>query len=311
MKKIIIDTDPGHDDAIAISLAHYEKKVFDILGIVTVAGNNTIEKITNNAKTILQLLKSDIPLYIGVNKPIIGEVMPQSAHGITGMDGILEKIDITYPVQEVFGIDFYRQMLLQHNDVTIIAMGPLTNIAYIINLYPDLCKNISEIVLMGGGISKGNITATAEFNIYADPEAAKIVFNSDIPIVMCGLDVTEKAFITTDELLTLKSENLFLKPIYELLVFYSESGKKFGFDNICLHDACTVVYLVHPEFFNWEDLAIDISLSGITRGMTVADKRKFNNKNSNIKVIMDVDREKFSKYLCDTLKALDKVVTNG
>ncbi|WP_282925931.1 nucleoside hydrolase [Helcococcus kunzii] len=305
MKKIIIDCDPGHDDAIAICLAHKESQKFKINGITTVVGNNSLGKVTKNTRLILQLLKSNIKIYMGEDKPLKSSVIPQMYHGESGLDGVTNIPKITYPVEKLSAIDFLKKELRKEK-TTLVCMGPLTNIAKLIENCPETLINIEEIVLMGGGIQRGNITAFAEFNIYEDPEAADIVFNSGLKITMCGLDVTEKAFVTYEEIKKINSKNLLGKSLFELLDFYYSSGKQFGFKHLTIHDACTIVYLYKPEIFQYKDLNVKISLEGITRGMTGADLRIRPKDKPNVRVVYDVKRDEFAKYLCDALIELDR-----
>ena len=307
MRKIIIDCDPGHDDAIAILVATQATKVLDVLAIGTVGGNHYLDKITKNAQLILQTINSTIPLYSGCEKPLIQALPVQpGAHGDSGMDGLSIYPEIKYPVESEHAVEAYKEILLRENDVTIIGLGPLTNIATLFNMYPEVTSSIREISIMGGGIERGNITPYAEFNIYADPEAARIVFESGIPIIMSGLDVTEKAFVTYDDIISLKDKGNTCHFAYELLEFYYNSGKQFGFQNAAMHDATAVAILTIPEIFKIESYPIEISCEGITRGMTCADRRLIKSKSSNVRVVMDVNQKDFSKYILESIKKHDE-----
>lgn len=306
MRKIIIDCDPGHDDAMAVIMACSEKEKLNILAVGTVGGNHHVDRITKNAQLILQTLEEKIPLYAGCGKPLLRdlEVQPH-AHGDTGMDGLKDSPVITYTLERKHAVEAYRDILTSHKEVTLVALGPLTNIALLLHLYPELNSSIEAISLMGGGIDHGNITPYAEFNIYADPEAAKMVFNSGVPIIMSGLDVTEKAYLELKDIESLKDGGKVSYFSYELLKFYHESGKQFGFEVSALHDVCAVAVLLRPELFTFKDLHVEISCQGITRGMTCGDLRLRTNKKPNARVVMDVDQKIFAEYVLQSIKSFD------
>ena len=198
-RKIIMDCDPGIDDAIALAYAAAHPEAFDLLAVTTVAGNQTIEKVTRNALDLTALYKLNVPVAAGMVEPIVRE--PQTAsefHGENGLgDCTIPKSDAE-PVKEmaVFYIKKLLTELPEGEKVTLICTAPLTNIGILLKIYPEVKNKIQEIILMGGAIAGGNATASAEFNIYVDPEAARIVFKSGVPVVMCGLDVTEKCALT-------------------------------------------------------------------------------------------------------------------
>ncbi|MCG8539287.1 MAG: nucleoside hydrolase [Clostridia bacterium] len=311
MRKIIIDCDPGHDDAIAICLAVANKEKLKTELISTVAGNHTSEKITKNALKIVELLNIDTPVAKGSVKPLIREleIEENPPHGHTGMDGPVlpePKIDVI----STFSVEYMANLIRQSREkVTIVAIGPLTNIALLIRAYPDIVEKIEEISLMGGGIFIGNATSASEFNIYVDPEAAKVVFNSGIPITMSGLDVTNKAYITKEEFTPLKKGGKISKFVYDLLVFYNQYAEKYGFKGSAIHDACTVMWLLNPELFEYKMYPVDIVVSSCeARGQTLADTRYVTDKKPNVKVLLDVDREKFVKNLLNAFENLDKEV---
>ena len=301
---IIIDCDPGHDDAIAILIAIANHDKLKVLALGTVGGNHDLDKVTINAQRVLQMVHSSIPLYKGASKPLERTLETQaSAHGDSGMDGPIYSDSLNYKVESMDAIEAYRMLIKKHDDVTLVGIGPLTNIALLIKKYPEVCKRIKQISIMGGGTHMGNVSAAAEFNIYADPEAAQIVFQSGIPIIMSGLDVTEKAFITPYEIDYLKDEEGISQFVYELLQFYNNSGKQFGFSNSAIHDACAIVYLVSPEIFDFEMWHVDIVTDGIARGMTLADKRMMGNKENLVKVLTSIDRSQFIKLLFDAINS--------
>lgn len=305
---IIIDCDPGHDDAIAILLAIANSEKLDLRGITTVGGNQILDKITENALKVISFVNADIPVAKGAAGPLFGKLVTgEEAHGESGMDGPLLPPSKFRPVEEG-AIEFMLNIIRSSEEkITLVPMAPLTNIALLITAYPEIKNRIDKISLMGGGISYGNVTSTAEFNIYVDPEAARIVFESGIPITMSGLDVTDKAAIFEDEILALKERGPVSTMVGELLDFYSIYGKKMGYIGSALHDPCAVAWLLHPELFESEHLYVTVETEGkLTRGMTVADKRKKKDRPANVEVLVGIDREAFMKLIFDSLEKLDQ-----
>lgn len=304
MKKIWIDCDPGHDDAMAILVALANPSKLDVIGISTIGGNESLEKVTRNAKNVLSMLNADVPLIKGKTGPLVKELQSApDAHGESGMDGITFETN-DYPILEDNLFQYmYKKMGDCDQKIDLVAIGPLTNIALLLKIFPDVKKKINSICIMGGGLDHGNVTRIAEFNIYVDPEAAKIVFNSGIKIIMAGLDVTEKSFLTREEIDSLKLRGKISKKIFKLLDFYNKSGKQFGFEVSPIHDLCTIVYLLDENVFSGSRYAVDvITDSGEARGMTIADKRKKPDKESNVYVLLNSDRE---KYVSTFMNALD------
>lgn len=307
MRNIVIDCDPGHDDALAIMAAYAHPEKLHILGISTVGGNQTVEKVTQNAKNILSFIGAEIPLAKGQERPLVKPLETGGeAHGDSGMDGPYFSGN-NYPVVSENAVMFlYEKIMACPEKVTVVALAPLTNIALLLKTFPDVKNKIECISLMGGGISHGNCTELAEFNIYVDPEAAHIVFHSGIPIIMSGLDVTEKAVITEKEICSLKQKGKVSNLVYELLSFYHESGKQFGFKDSPLHDLCAVQYLLTPEIFKGESRYVDVFTDeGTARGQTFADLRMLPKHQENVFVLTGVDRERFITSLIEELSLLD------
>ncbi|AIQ76489.1 MULTISPECIES: nucleoside hydrolase [Paenibacillus] len=305
---IIIDCDPGHDDAIAILLAIANSEKLDLRGITTVGGNQILDKITENALKVISFVNADIPVAKGAAGPLFGKLVTgEEAHGESGMDGPLLPPSKFRPVEQG-AVEFMLNIIRSSEEkITLVPMAPLTNIALLITAYPEIKDRIEKISLMGGGISYGNVTSTAEFNIYVDPEAARIVFESGIPITMSGLDVTDKAAIFEDEILALKERGPVSTMVGELLDFYSIYGKKMGYVGSALHDPCAVAWLLHPELFEFEHLYVTVETEGkLTRGMTVADRRKKTDRPANVQVLVGVDREAFMRLIFDSLEKLDQ-----
>ncbi|MFU0565380.1 nucleoside hydrolase [Gardnerella vaginalis] len=310
MRQIWIDCDPGHDDAMAILTAIANPEKLKILGISTVGGNQTIEKVTTNAKNILEFVHSDIPLAKGQDKPLVKPLnTAPEAHGDSGMDGLYFN-GTDYPVVSENAVEYmYHKIMESKEKTTLVALAPLTNLALLLKVHPEVKEKIECISMMGGGISHGNCTELAEFNIYVDPEAAHIVFHSGISVIMAGLDVTENAAITLNEIKTLKDKGKVSHLAYELLSFYNESGKQFGFVDSPIHDLCAVEYLIKPDIFSGKNYYVDIVTdNGISRGQTLADLRKVPKHKDNVFVLKQVDRKKFVETLVEGLEKLDKEV---
>ena len=308
MKHILIDCDPGHDDALAIMTAFAYPERLHILGVTTVGGNQTLEKVTTNAKNILEFIGAEIPLAKGQEEPLVKALNTgEQAHGDSGMDGpYFDGKD--YPVVSENAVRFlYEKILSCPEKVTIVALAPLSNISLLLKVYPEIKEKIECISMMGGGISHGNCTELAEFNIYVDPEAAHIVFHSGIPIVMSGLDVTEKAVITVQEIEELKNKGRVSHLVFELLKFYNESGKQFGFIDSPVHDLCAIEYLLAPEIFSGTDWYVDvITDDGCARGQTFADLRALSGHEPNVHVLTNVDRARYVEILMAGLERLDR-----
>ncbi|MEI5993241.1 nucleoside hydrolase [Candidatus Enterococcus mansonii] len=308
MKKILIDCDPGHDDALAILTALAHEDELSILGITTIGGNQTLEKVTKNAQNVLAFVDAEVPLVTGQKGPLVKPLEPsEEAHGASGMDGpYFNQRD--YPISSANAVEFMVETINSVDEqVILVGLGPLTNIALLLKSHPEIHDKIAYISLMGGGIDHGNITALAEFNIYVDPEAAHIVFNSGLPIVMAGLDVTEKAEITVAEIATLKNKGRVNHLAYELLHFYNQSGHQFGFINSPIHDLCAIAYLLSPEIFTGTQYYVGVVTNeGVSRGQTFADKRFVTEQEKNTLVLETVNREKFVELLILALDKLDK-----
>lgn len=307
MKQIIIDCDPGHDDALAILTAIANSEKLRILGITTIGGNQTLEKVTINAKNILSFVEANVPLATGQTGPLIKplNVAPE-AHGNSGMDGpFFDGGD--YPVVSNNAVMFmYEKLMASESKVVLVGLGPLTNIALLLKTFPEIHEKIDYISIMGGGLERGNYTSLAEFNIYVDPEAAQIIFDAGIQIVMSGLDVTEKAEITVEEIHSLKNKGRVSHLAYELLHFYNKSGRQFGFINSPIHDLCAIAYIINPHLFSGEEYYVDVITEGKARGLTFADKRLVQENDKNTFVLKEVNREGFVQLLMDSLVVLDE-----
>lgn len=304
--RVILDCDPGHDDAFAILLAAASKQI-ELLGVTTVVGNSYLENTTINARRVLDLFDLDIPVFSGCARPLFRDIViaPQ-IHGKSGLDGA------TLPppkrkIEKIHAVDFIAQALQKYEDVVLVPTGPLTNIALFMLRYPELKSRISLIVLMGGGIAFGNVTPVAEFNIFADPEAAKIVFSSGVPIVMVPLDLTHQVVATEKEADVLRSLGKRFQITADLLMYFKSTYKKvFNIDGAILHDPCTIMYLLHPEIFESQDYYVDVETKGeLTYGQTVVDVWRTTGKRANARVLLKVDREKFFQIFFEQLRSLE------
>ena len=295
-RKIIIDTDPGYDDACAIALASITDKL-EILGITSVAGNQTIEKVTNNALAIASYLNISAPVYQGASCPIVKPIeVATSVHGITGLDNV-NLPPHNKAKEEKNAINFIIDSCLSNDKITLVTIGPLTNIALALKLCPEIESHIELISIMGGSANIGNCTPAAEFNIYADPEAAHIVINSGVKIKLNTLDVTNLTILNDKimerfEKIGTKSSKLF----YECNRNYGNNMKKFfGIEYGSMHDSVAVATLIDESIVKYKKAKVEIDLShGISYGRTNCNFRDLKaQKESNIEVSTEIDLEKF------------------
>ncbi len=311
MISILMDCDPGHDDIFALLTAIAHPEVFEILGFTTVAGNQTVEKVTDNLLRVLSYIDYDAAVSMGAKGSLNGQtfVQPQ-AHGESGMDGPLLPI----ASKKVTGIDaviWMKNQLINHpQKITIVATGPLTNVARLLIDYPEVKAHIESIAIMGGSLYSGNITSMAEFNIYVDPEAAKIVFNSGCKIIMSGLEVCHAAMINHDEIDRFNHAGKVSKLVLELLDFYSLYAKKLKQPGSPLFDLCPIMHMITPEIFTSIECQVDVETEGVlTRGKTVADLRLWaDTSKSTTQVLIDVQRQEFINEFVRSMELLDKKV---
>ncbi|MFQ2060461.1 pyrimidine-specific ribonucleoside hydrolase RihA [Aeromonas veronii] len=307
---VILDCDPGHDDAIALILALASPEL-KVLAVTTSAGNQTPDKTLNNALRILTLLgRDDIPVAAGAPKPLARElIIADNVHGESGLDG--PKLpDPAFAPQAMTGIELMARCLRESPEpVTLVPTGPLTNIALLLAAHPELKPRIARIVLMGGAAGAGNWTPAAEFNIYVDPEAADMVFKSGIPITMCGLDVTHEAQVMDEDIERVRAiTNPVAQCVAGLLDFFMiyHRDPKWGFAGAPLHDPCTIAWLLAPELFHGVECRVDIETSGEhTVGMTVVDRYGLTGKPANALVLLGLDRPGFIDLLVTRLRAFD------
>ena len=313
MKKIILDCDPGHDDAIAMMLAIGNPENIEIACISTVGGNQVLELTTSNALDLLYLMDAEIPVVAGLAGPLIRELeTAEIVHGASGLDGPTLTRSPRKAEKQNF-IDMYTKILTRSEEkVTIVATGPQTNVATFLLARPELKDKIESIVFMGGACFGGNWSPKAEFNIFVDPEAAQIVAHCGVPIVMCGLDVTHRATITKDEIKRIAGiGNQTGRVFQELIDFYSKSSepdflREDEGQKIRLHDVTAISYLLQPSIFQTRDLfvTIDTSPSPYSRGATVVDYGNRYNRSPNMKVCFDIDRKAFVEELYTAISRL-------
>ncbi|WP_265461210.1 pyrimidine-specific ribonucleoside hydrolase RihA [Aeromonas salmonicida] len=304
---VILDCDPGHDDAIALILALASPEL-KVLAVTTSAGNQTQEKTLNNALRILTLLgRDDIPVAAGAPKPLARElIIADNVHGESGLDGPTLP-DPAFAPQAMTGLELMAKSLRESPEpVTLVPTGPLTNIALLLAAHPELKPNIARIVLMGGAAGAGNWTPAAEFNIYVDPEAADMVFQSGIPITMCGLDVTHEAQVMDEDIARVRAiANPVARCVAGLLDFFMiyHRDPKWGFAGAPLHDPCTIAWLLAPALFHGVECRVDIETQGLhTTGMTVVDRYQLTGKPANALVLMGLDRAGFIDLLVERLR---------
>jgi pyrimidine-specific ribonucleoside hydrolase len=303
-----MDCDPGHDDAIALVLAVASPEI-DLRAVTTSAGNQTIEKTTLNARKVLSFLGSEVPVGRGAPRPLFRDlIIAPQVHGESGLDGPALP-EPKLPESPLSAVELMVRTLRESDrKVTLVPTAALTNVAALFLAYPELKAKIERIVLMGGSAIGGNWTPAAEFNILVDPEAARVVFGSGLPMTMCGLDVTHKALVTRDDVERFRAIGKRTAiMVAELLDFF----KKFHEANLDLagsplHDPCTIVWLVAPDLFTSKRAHVDIECRGrVSTAATVVDFRGREGRDMNVDVVVDVDRPRFIDFIHDALRRLD------
>ncbi len=290
--KILIDTDPGYDDAAAIITAAFSSNI-DILGLTTVFGNTSHDIVKKNTASMIDYFNLDIPYAFGEKEPLNKNNIATE---------VSEKDVFNLPEHEsredVKGaVEFLKEKLEEERGkVTLVTLGPLTNISKLLKQYPKCKTMIDRIVMMGGALNTGNVTSAAEFNIYCDPEAAKEVFNSGVEIVMAGLDVTRETMLYGYDLEKISG---FGEKQTKLVEIIKACSSKYGLTpekGIPVHDVCTIIYLLEPEVFESEKFSVDVETKGeITRGMTLADRRPFSTAVKNTTVLTKININKFMR----------------
>jgi len=309
MRKIIIDTDPGQDDAIAILTALASPDELDVLGITTVGGNVPLELTTKNALMMVELAnRAEVPVVAGhlgpKGRPL---VTAEYVHGATGLDGA-GRPDPTIAVTPGFGPEFIIEQLELHDAITLCPLGPLTNLADVLDQRPDLADKIDQIVLMGGGhFEGGNVTPMAEFNIYVDPAAAATVFSSGIDIVVMPLDVTHKARTSPARIAAFRDQATEATTSAAGMLSFAERFdiERYGMEGGPLHDPCVIAYLLEPDIFTGRRCNVEIETeSELTMGTTVVDWWEATKRPKNAWVANDLDSDRFYALLAQRIGRL-------
>lgn len=308
-RAIIIDCDPGQDDALALLLA-FASPELEVLAVTAVAGNVPLSLTEVNARKIAALAgRLDVPVHAGCAAPLLRPlVTAEHVHGRTGLDGA-DLPEPGRPLAEGHAVDAIVRILRERpaGTVTLCPLGPLTNIAAAFHLAPDVVPRVLGIVLMGGALGEGNVTPSAEFNIYVDPHAARRVFASGVPIVMHGLDVTHQALVTPERLEAIRAIGTPVgDAVVGLLAFYNSYDQtKRGRAGAPLHDPCVIAYLLQPELFEGRACAVDVETTGeLTLGRTVVDWSGRSGRPANATVVTGIDAPGFFALLTERLARL-------
>jgi inosine-uridine nucleoside N-ribohydrolase len=309
---ILLDCDPGHDDAIALLLALASPEL-DLLGVTTVAGNQTLEKTTANALRVLELVgRSDVDVAAGADRPLARELFIAAyVHGESGLDGPSLPDPQRAPADQ-HAVEFLAERILgSPRPVTLVPVGPLTNIALLLAHHPEAAENVERIVIMGGAIAEGNVTPAAEFNIYVDPEAAWRVFHSGVPMTMIGLDVTHKALMMSSHVERLRASGTAGTFVAELHDFFVEYHKRtYGTEGAPIHDAVAVAQVLRPGIVETLHRHVDVDCeSQLCRGRTVVDLWHRTENEPNADVGVDIDADGFLELLCERVESLDRSPT--
>ena len=305
---VLLDGDPGHDDAIAWVLAS-ASPMLEIKAVTSVCGNQTIEKTTYNAGRVMALVGLDVPLAAGRNKPLLADAMnAPSVHGASGLDGPILPEPKRKPL-ELDACELMAKVLEESAEpVTLIPTGPLTNVAALLLLYPRLKSKIARISLMGGGIKHGNWSPAAEFNMLVDPEAADIVLKSGLPLKMAGLDVTERALVFPEDFQRVRAlGNPVSRVVADWLDFFYDFHRRIGYAGAPVHDAVAVAALVRPELLTTKELYVEVETAGdYCRGATIADWNGQLGNKPNASCALDIDRKGFVDLLVEATATYGK-----
>lgn len=313
--KVIMDCDPGIDDGIALAYAAAHQNELELLAVTTFAGNATIDKVTKNALELVDFYGLNVPVAKGQERPLVREALhSEEFHGETGLGHCIlpeTKTEIASDNAVLFIRDILND-LPEGEQVTIIETAPMTNLALLLRIFPEVKDKIRRIIFMGGAAKGGNITPAAEFNIYADPEAAKIVFGSGIPLVMCGLDATLKCNLTRNQIMKLcQSGDPVARACGDMAGYVLGNSSKYR----CvasIHDAVPFMYLLHPEFFKTEKAILDVDCSdGAGRGATLCDFRWWLHEEDEMKdiILTDADTESFQQELFEAIYSVSECKT--
>ena len=304
---VLIDCDPGHDDAMALLLALASPEL-EVLGVTTVHGNQTLDKTTGNALRVLELAgRSDVPVAAGADRPLLRDpAVARDVHGDSGLDGPAPLPLTIEPLQQ-HAVDFLAERLLDsQRPVTLIPTGPLTNVALLLARHPRVAGRIERVVLMGGAIGEGNVTPAAEFNIWIDPEAAARVFASGLDVTMTGLDVTHQALLTAAHAQRLREAGRIGAFVADLHGFYARFHQQtYGWDGAPVHDAVAVAHVIRGDLMRTERVSVEIDCASVLcRGRTVVDRRARTGRPANAHVGVELDGDGFLDLLVERLAGL-------
>jgi inosine-uridine nucleoside N-ribohydrolase len=296
MRKIILDCDPGHDDALALLLAHANPNI-KLLAVTTVVGNQTLAKVTLNARRVMTLAGiHTTPLAAGADRPLVREPhVAEDIHGVSGLDGY-DFPEPTVSVDPRHAVDLILELLHREDGITLVPTGPLTNIGLVLRRDPSVIPKIREIVLMGGACGRGNVTPAAEFNIWHDAEAADLVFHSGVPLTMVGLDLTHQALATPEVMRRIASLDGEIARMAEGLIqfFASTYRRRFGFPAPPVHDPCAVARVISPDVMECRPMNVEIETRGAwTYGATVCDFHGVTGRPPNAQMALKLNVEKF------------------
>ncbi|WP_182201521.1 nucleoside hydrolase [Paraliobacillus salinarum] len=308
MTKVILDVDTGIDDALAIIYGIESKKV-DLVGITTVNGNVPLHMVNKNTRKVLQLIgRTDIQVYPGADRPLLRE--PEHEYRVHGTDGIgnaLDDVHLEEAEDNMFAPDFIIEQAKKYKgDLTVILVGPVTNLALALRKEPKIAEWIKEVIIMGGLVSeagKGNKLPNSEFNIFADAESAAIVFHSGLEVTLVSLDVTMKTFMNLEHIEKLKGTKYYDFVLNSTEVFRGFSQKRYKKNGCALHDPLTVGYFIDPSYIKTEKYFVDVeTVSPLGYGQTICDFRNIWEKEPNVNICVDVDAERFVNDFIETLK---------
>ncbi|PZF61819.1 ribonucleoside hydrolase [Curtobacterium sp. MCBD17_013] len=308
-QKIILDCDPGHDDAVAILLAHGSPEI-ELLAVTTVVGNQTLAKVTRNALAVARIAGiTDVPFAAGADRPLVRTIEHAAdIHGESGLDGpVLPEPSIELDPRHAVDLIIDTVMAHQPGTITLVPVGGLTNIALAVRKEPRIVERVQRVVLMGGGVHVGNMTPVAEFNIAIDPEAAQIVFTAGWDVVMVGLDLTHQALATPDVVARIAA--LGTGParfVDELMGFFADAYRDVqGFDAPPVHDPCAVAHVIDPTIVRAVRMPIAVETTGtLTTGMTVADLRAPAPEDCRTSAALELDRDRFWDLVVDALERI-------
>jgi len=304
---IILDCDPGHDDAIALFLAAGSDAI-DVKAVTTVAGNQTLEDTTRNARQLLTLIdRADIPVGRGMGRPLVRDLtIAPEVHGESGLDGP-DMPEAAVDLDDRHGVDLLIDTVKENDGITLVPVGPLTNVADALRREPTIVEGIDEIVLMGGAVAEGNKTPSAEFNIYVDPEAARTVFESGLPLTMVGLDVTHESRVVPEEVERFRSlDNRVSTVVAELLDFAGQYYRDtYGYAGYPIHDAVAVAQVIDDAIVETEEMRVDVETNGeFTAGRTVCDViGVVEERGPNAAVGVGLDRDAFMDELMAVIES--------